>query len=322
MEKGYMVLASLVKGVEVEPKEKELLYAEITKLASTQGSELILGQLMSMTATQLLEQPLNWLENIADVRRGSRAEDPVWKVPYSGIYAEVQALNSTPVISKIFEKTVKATKVQIGVRPKISQQDLIKRPELLVESLRESVIRMESTMVKYIQDAMLTTFVALGSPNYETGANVVPATLKNQINIVKQLTGSPVSVLGDIGMVDQLPALTGFNNRVPDQLAVEANSMKFIGTFYGSNVVELTNRFVDESSIALTNSLLRRDLLFVVPTGAVELRPLKVFVGGDVAVRVRTNFEDGSLEYIMTQDFATAVVGNQKITAIYKDTNK
>jgi len=322
MEKGYMVLASLVKGVEVEPQEKEALFAEITRLASTPGSELILSQLMSLTATQLLEQPLNWLENIADLRRGSRAEDPMWRVPYSGIYAEVQALNSTPRISKIYEKTVKATKVQIGVRPKVDQNDLVKRPELLVESLREAVIRMESEMVKYIQDAMMTVYTGLGSPNYETGANVVAATLKSQINTIKQLTGSPVTVIGDIGMVDQLTALTGFNSNVADQLMIEANAMRFLGTFYSSNVVELTNRYVDESSIALSNSLLRRDLLFIVPTGAVDLRPLKVFVGGDVQVRVRTNFEDGSLEYIMTQDFATAVVGNQKATAVYKDTNK
>ena len=223
---------------------------------------------------------------------------------------------------EIYEKTVKATKVQIGVRPKVDQQDLVKRPELLVESLREAVIRMESEMVKYIQDAMMAVYTGLGSPNYETGANVVAATLKSQINTIKQLTGSPVTVIGDIGMVDQLTALTGFNSNVADQLMIEANAMRFLGTFYSSNVVELTNRYVDESSIALSNSLLRRDLLFIVPTGAVDLRPLKVFVGGDVQVRVRTNFEDGSLEYIMTQDFATAVVGNQKATAVYKDTNK
>lgn len=320
--KGYMILASLYNKKEVEAEKRNDVLAQVKDLASnpTPENRYKLAELVSLTAKQILDQRLNWLDRIADVRRGSEGQKPEWKVPYSGVVAEIGAKGSTPQVSKINQKKVALPTIQVAVRPKIDHQDLVQRPEMIMDIVEESVLRMENEMVKYIQDAVLAVYVGLGSPNYATGANVAAATFDAQLTTIQRF--GQASILGDIGMVTQLTALTGFSNRVADDLMIEANNNRFLGIYKGANVVELTNKYNDESSLAETNLLLRKDLLFVVPTGDVALRPIKVFIGGDVRTMQRDNIEDESLEMIMRMDFAVGVIGNQKITAVYKDTNK
>lgn len=322
MEKGYMILASLYAGKEVEKESKDALFAEVSKLASkpTPENMYLLGELVSYTATQILNTRLNWLESIADVKRGAEGDKPEWDVPYSGIVAEIGAKGSTPQVSKIYNKKVVLPTVQVSVRPKIDHQDLVQRPELIMRSVDESVVRMENEMVKYIQNAMITAYTAIGSPNYATGANIAPTTFDPQLTTIQRF--GQATILGDIGMLTQFTALTGYSNRVAEKYMVEANENRFIGIYKGANLVELTNRYEDESSLAETNLVLRKDLAFIIPTGSVELRPLKVFLGGGVRTMQRQNIEDESLEMIMRMDFGVGVIGNQKITAVYKDTNR
>jgi hypothetical protein len=319
---GYMILAEEFTGVNKDKEALELVYAEVQRLSATPSPEnlYLLAELISFTATQVIDQRLNWLDSIADVKRGAEGDKPEWDVPYTGIVVEIGAKGSTPQVSKIYNKKIAVPTFQISVRPKIDHQDFVQRPQLILRSVEEAAVRMENALVKHMQDAMLTTYTALSSPNYVTGAGVDATTFGTQLTTIQRF--GQASILGDIGMVTQLTALTGFSNRVADQLMVEANTNRFLGIYKGANVVELTNRYADEFSLAESNLVLRKDLLFVVPTGSPEQRPLKVFLGGGIRTANRTNFEDESYEMIMRMDVGVAVIGNQLITAIYKDTNK
>lgn len=319
---GFMILAEEFKGVNTDKEGLADVYAEVSRLSATPSPENLytLAELISFTATQVINQRLNWLDTIADVRRGAEGDKPEWDVPYTGIVVEIGAKGSTPQVSKIYNKKVVVPTFQISVRPKIDHQDFVQRPELILRSIEEAMVRMENALVKHMQDALLTTYTALSSPNYATGANVAATTFNAQLTAIQRF--GQASVLGDIGMVNQLTELAGFNSRVADQLMIEANNNRFLGTYKGANVVELTNRYADEFSMAETNLVLRKDLLFVVPTGSPEQRPLKVFMGGAIRTANRTNFEDESYELIMRMDVGVAVIGNQLITAIYKDTNR
>jgi hypothetical protein len=319
---GYMILAEEFTGVNKDKEALELVYAEVKRLSATPSPEnlYLLAELISFTATQVIDQRLNWLESIADVKRGAEGDKPEWDVPYTGIVVEIGAKGSTPQVSKIYNKKVVVPTFQIAVRPKIDHQDFVQRPQLILRSVEEAAVRMENALVKHMQDAMLTTYTTLSSPNYVTGAGVDATTFGGQLTTIQRF--GQASILGDIGMVTQLTALTGYSNRVANELMIEANNNRFLGTFKGANVVELTNRYADEFSLAESNLVLRKDLLFVVPTGSPEQRPLKVFLGGGIRTANRTNFEDESYEMIMRMDVGVAVIGNQLITAIYKDTNK
>jgi hypothetical protein len=319
---GYMILAEEFAGKNTDKEGLEAVFAEVQRLSATPSPEnlYLLAELISYTATQTINQRLNWLDAIADVRRGAEGDKPEWDVPYTGIVVEIGAKGSTPQVSKIYERKVVLPTFQISVRPKIDHQDFVQRPQLIMRSVEEATVKMENALVKYIQDAMLTTYTALSTPLYATGAGVAAVTFDPQLTAVQRF--GQASILGDIGMVTQLTSLTGYNNSVADQYMVEANTNRFLGTYKGANVVELTNRYADEFSLAESNLVLRKDLLFVVPTGSADQRPLKVFIGGGVRTIPRTNAEDESQEFFMRMDFGVGVIGNQLITAIYKDTNR
>jgi hypothetical protein len=318
---GYMILAEEFTGVNKDKESLELVYAEIQRLSATPSPDNLyqLAELVSYSTTHVLNQRLNWLDTIADVKRGAEGDKPEWTIDYTGIVAEIGAKGSTPQVSQLFEKKVAVPTFQISTRPKINHQDFVQRPHLILKSIEEAALRMENALIKYVQDAMFTTFSVLADPNYNTGAGVSKTILDEQMRAIQYI--DQVSIIGDIKMISQLTGLTGFFSRVPDQLMLEHNERRHIGTYNNANVVELTNRYNDEFSLAKTNLVLRNDLLFIVPTGSPERRPLKVFLGGEVRTRPHSSPEDDSYEFFMRMDFAVAVVGNQLATAVYRDTS-
>jgi hypothetical protein len=77
---------------------------------------------------------------------------------------------------------------------------------------------------------------------------------------------------------------------------------------------------MDDSSLANTNLALRNDLVYITPSGDIASRPLKVFLGGSMRSMDRTNPEDESYEIFMRMEVGVGVIGNQKRSAVYEDT--
>lgn len=322
MEKGYMILSSIYQGKEVEKEKRDKFLASVKKLAEdpTPDNRYKLSQLVGYTVQDMIMQRLNWLPNIADMKNGALGEKPEFKLNYSGITSKIGAKGHTPDVSMIMDRQVVVPTVEVSARPKCNFRDLIRTPEKIVEMVEDAMRAMENDVVEYIEGVLYASQSALASPNFESGAGLVKTTFDPQLNAIKRLNGEAV-ILGDIDMVEQLTALTGFSNRVAEEYMVEHNRNGFIGIYKSAQVLQLTNRFSDESSIANTNLVLRNDLLYVLPLGSPENRPLKVFMEGAVRAMDNTEAEDESFEIFIRMDFGAQVVANQNKLAMYEDTN-
>lgn len=322
MEKGYKILSATHLGKKVVESDLKAVYAEISKLASnpTPDNRYQIAQLFAWSVKDILDTKVNWLENIADTKDGSVGEKPEFDVAYTGVVAKVQAKGGTPDISMVFgKKTVLATD-EIAVRPKINFQELVQTPEKLLRLIEETALKMENVMVQNIEGVLYTAFSALSTPNYASGGGVIKATFDPVLQMVQRF--GQASIFGDITQLAQFTALTGYSNRVAEKYMVEGNENRFIGIYNGANMVELSNRFVDETALTEDNLVLRDDLVYVLSTGDKASRPLKVFVGGQVRIMEDTNIEDESYEMLMRLEFGAGVIGNQKRMGMYEDTNE
>jgi len=93
------------------------------------------------------------------------------------------------------------------------------------------------------------------------------------------------------------------------------NKNRHLGIYRGANVVQLINPLIRGS---LTDTMLRRDLIYIVPSGSPEMRPLKVVFEGDMVMRERENFEDGSYEMVLGKHFGAKVIGAEKYLGLYE----
>lgn len=323
MRKGYLILSDIYQGKEVDKKEEDNLFSAIKKLASrpTPENRYEIAELVQYTVNDMIMQRLNWLPEIADVKNGALGDKPEFKLNYSGIVAKIGAKGHTPEASMIMDRQVVVPTVEVSARPKVNFRDLIRDPRKIVDMVNDAMRAMENEMIQYIEGILYASQSALSAPNYESGAGLVKASFDAQLRAIQRLNGSAV-VLGDINMIHKVAELTGFNNRVAEKYMVEQNENGFIGIYLGANVAQLTNRYSDESSIAETNLVLRDDVLYVLPTGSVESRPLKVFMEGAVRVMDETNASDESFELYIRMDFGAQVVANQNMLAMYEDTNE
>lgn len=318
--KGYMILADIYFKKSVDETKKEELFAQIKELSAnpTPENRYQIAQLVGFSVMNILNTRLNFLEQVADVKSGANGDKPEWKIPYSGVVAKVAAKGSTPEVSKISQKRVVVPTVEVHARPKVDFQDLVQRPEQIMRIIEEAADRMENEMVQYIETTNYAVFSALSSPNYASAAGIDKTKFDALLGMVQRF--GQASIVGDFTALTKLTALTGFNSNVADALAIEHNNNRFLGTYLGANTVSLTNRYADESSLATSNLVLRNDLIYIVPTGDVESRPLKVFLEGALRTMDRTNPEDESYEIFMRMDFGVAVIGNQRRSAVYEDT--
>ena len=129
-----------------------------------------------------------------------------------------------------------------------------------------------------------------------------------------------VTVLGDIEMVSQLAAQTGFTAATATQqfspnAIDEFNRNGYVGAYAGTSVVRLSNPIIDGDELALTTKE-----LYILPSGIdVGMRPLKVVYEGDVYSIENTNIDDMSFEVRLDQYFNAAVVyGDRPYMGIYR----
>lgn len=321
MAKEYKeILSAEYKGEKVEKSELDLIFADIKKLASTPNpvNKYEIGQIVGHAVKHILDTNVNYLQYISDLKDGARGDKPEFKVPFTGVTANIQAKGSTPVVSRIVGNSVVLSLNEVAARPRINSQDLVQRPEMIMDIISESVIAMENAMVQNIQNVCYTAFSALTSTvNFNSGAGIVQASIDAQL-IAMQRFGQ-CNILGDITELKLFTPLTGYNNRVAEKYMVEGNESRFIGTYSGANLVELTNRFLDESSMEEDNLVLRDDLVYILPAGNPSSRPLKVFKGGTLRTEEKNIPETEEFELYMRLDFGVGIVGTQKRMAVYEN---
>jgi len=319
--KGIIALSSAFMNDGYDATNLEQAYDKIKELASTaskQSSREEIAEIVGYVVDSVINQRLNFIDMIADVKRVAQGDKAEFKLKYGGIKATLAAKSSTPEISKIrYKKTIVPT-VEVQSRPSIDYLELVNNPETVMEVIEDAVVEMENQVVTYVQSVLNTAYSSLSTPNYVSGAGVVKTTFDPQVRAMSRF-GKPV-ILGDIEVATKLTALTAFNSNVADALAIEHNTNGVIGTYLNANVVQLTNRYADDTSLALTNLVSDYDKLYVLPAGARDSRPLKVVYEGSTRAMEQLNAEDESWEIFLRMNFGVEVIGIQLLMAIYNDT--
>lgn len=322
---GALALANAYMNKPVDKETLDASYEKIKELASIaekkQSAREELAEIVGYTVDSVINQRMNYLELIADVKRVADGEKAEFKVKYDGIKAELIAKSATPAISRIAYKRVTVPTVEVAARPSIPFRQLAHNPEVIMEVIDDAAVKMENQMVGYVQSVLYTAYSALTeTENFVQGAGVTTAGLDPQVRAMARF-GGRAAVIGDISMTSQLAGLTGFDSRTSDNIIDEYNNNGLIGTYIGSSVVTLMNRYADDTSLDDSNLVLRNDLLYTLPVGTAAERPLKVVMEGDVRSAEQRNNEDETWELFLRMDFGVSVVGIQKLMAVYEDTN-
>lgn len=315
----------------VEVFSKDLLKAEVDKKEVKDANEYIrelasnpnpnnryeIGQILQYVIDEGLTQRLQYVEQIADVKNTGMGEKAQFKIEVDGLKAFFQAKSSSTERSKISNKYVTLDTDEVSIRPVVNFYELQTGKVDFNRIASQAITQMELKIVKRIQDAVYAAFSALSTPNYASGAGLVKGTFDPIFNAMMRIAGS-VAIVGDIEALSKFTALTGFSNRVPDAYMVEHNQNGMIGQYLGGQLIKLNNPFQVNS---LTQTELRRDLIYVIPNGVPELRPIKVqFEGGVQNIDSQININSKEMEMRFDQYVGVGAVGVRKLMGVYEDT--
>lgn len=290
---------------------------QVRSLASrpTADNRYEIAQIIRYAVDANLNQKLDYLDIIADVIRTEYGAKAEFEMEIDNLKAFFQAKASTTERSKVGKKFATLSTQEVSVRPYVNFHELATGKVDVGQLITKASEKMEIAITKKVQTVLYAGFSGLASPNFASGAGVVKNTFDPILTSMSRVA-KPV-ILGDAAVLSKLTALTGFNNVVAESLALEHNQNGFIGTYLGGNVVKLNNPFEVNS---LTNTMLRQDLIYVIPAGSNSLRPLKIHLEGDVQSMEATNIDDKSYEVRLDKYVGVGLIGDTKFLGIYEDT--
>lgn len=303
---------------DVDKKELKDAHEFIKELASNPSPDnrYEIAQIMSFVMNDALDQRVNYFEQIADVKRTGLQEKAQFKIGVNGVKAMFQAKSASTERSKVSTKYTTLDTEEVSVRPVVNFIDLATGKTNLVDLAQKATVEMELAIVKRIQDSVYAAFSSLSTPNYASGAGITKGTFDPILHAMLRAGGN-ASIIGDVEALSKFTALVGFNNNVPDALAVEHNQNGMIGSYLSANLVKLNNPFLANS---LTDTVLRKDLIYVVPSGDESLRPIKVqFEGGVQTIDGLANINSKEVEFRFDQYVGVGVLGVRKLLGVYED---
>lgn len=305
---------------QVDAKEVKDAKEFIRELASNPNpnNRYEIAQIMSFIIDEGLRERVNYFEAIADVKSTGLGEKAQFKIGVDGIKAMFQAKSATTERSKVSSKFVSLDTEEVSVRPVVNFLELATGKVDLTKIAAQATVAMEMAIVKRIQDSIYAAFSAMSSPNYAAGSGIAKATFDPILHAMNRAGGS-AAVIGDIEALAKFTGIAGFNSAVADALALEHNQNGMIGTYLGGKLVKLNNPFVPNS---LSETELRKDLVYVVPAGDEALRPVKVhFEGGVQTTDAPVNINSKEVEFRFDQYVGVGAVGVRKLLGIYEDTS-
>lgn len=306
---------------EVDPKSVALAEARGTmrdlaaKFIETKDKSIRteLAQITTEVTNQILRGKTNYLETFADVARTGIGEKKQFEIERDLTSAEWTAKGVAGDRGTITKEYVGMDTKHITTRPFISFMDLATNRINFDRIAQLSAEKMDQAITKEMETVLFNAFSIMASPNYETAAGINQALLKNQINTFG--TFGQVNLLGDISKLGLLDNISGWNAKLPEALALEHNANGFIGTFNTANVMKLVNPLLRGS---LTETALRKDLLYILSGGDASQRSLKVQFEGDLYMREKEDFETGDYEMMMGQIAGFKVVGAEHYMGVYR----
>lgn len=268
-----------------------------------------IAQVVAYIVDTVIKDRLNYLDAIADVKRVALGESIQFNVKLEGIKAYVQAVGSTVQRSQVINKQVTLTPVEVGARPVIHFAKLANGQQTMENVIEDAIVAIEDKIADYAESVMYTAYSALSTPFYASGSGFVTATFDPMLYAIARI-GNPV-ITGDIQLLGKVLPST-----VSDPMTDAYNRNGFIGSYKGANILRLDNKWTD---VGMSTLELDRALLYVLPAGMPDLRPLKVGFEGGVRAMDQINIDDESWEISLKQNVAVAVLTDQKMMAVYED---
>lgn len=305
-----------IKETEIEVAEARTAIQELAKNPSP-NNRYEIAQLVGFTVNDILEQQTNFIETFADVQNVGLDEKAYFDVELDGIQAFIQAKGSTTQRSKVLTKKITIDTQAVSARPVVDFISLGQGKVNFDAIINDAAFKMQNAKLAVIQNTLNAAMKTYADPNYNTGSGLVPATLDPMIVAFSRL--GQVSLVGDLAVVSKLAKLTGWTGAFSTDIVNQQNQNGYIGTYNGASVTKLVNPFVQHS---LTQTYLKKNLLYVLPSGMASLRPLKVVNEGNITPMENTNINDRSFEVRLDQHFGAAVVvGSVAYMGMYEDSS-
>jgi hypothetical protein len=277
------------------------------------GIRTELAQITTTVTNTILRGKTNYLETFADVARTAINEKVQFEIERDLTSAEFTAKGVAGDRGTLTKEYVGMTTKHVTTRPYISWMDLATGRINFDRIAALSAEKMDNALTKEMETVLFNAFSVMASPNYETAVGIDQTLLKNQINTFGSF-GQP-TLLGDISKLALLDNISGWNGKLPEALALEHNANGFIGTFNTANVIKLVNPLLRGS---LTQTQLRKDLMYILSSGDASQRSLKAQFEGELYMREKEDFESGDYEIMMGQIAGFKVVGAEHYMGVYR----
>ncbi len=310
-----------IKNTEIEVAEAREALRELAKNPSP-NNRWEIAQIIAYTVEDIMNERVNYLDLFADVKNVGIGEKAAFDIELDGIQAFVQAKGATTQRSKVFSKSVTLDTEAVSARPYVNFVELASGKVNFDRVIEDAAYKMEMAMLEKIQNVLYAGFSGYSAPNYGAGSGVVKATLDSQIYAFSRFGN--VSLVGDLEVVAKLAGQTGFQAATGTQqfstnIIDEQNMNGYIGKYIGANVVKMNNPFKNGS---LTETILNKGLLYIVPAGRPEMRPLKVVMEGEIQPIEATNIDDRSFEIRLDKHFGAGLIfGSRAYMGVYEDTS-
>lgn len=305
-----------IKETEIEVAEARSAIKELAKNPSPTNRWEI-AQLIGYSIDDIFEQKSNFIETFADVQNVGIGEKAYFDVELDGIQAYVQAKGATTQRSKVLSKKISVDTQAVSVRPVVDFVSLASGKVNFDKIINDAAFKMENAKLAVIQNTLYAAISGYASPNYAMASGFVKATVDPMIVAFSRLGG--VSMVGDLAVVSKIAGNTGWSGAFSQDLVNEQNNNGYIGKYNGANVNKLVNPFVQHS---LTQTYLKKNLIWILPSGEFSMRPLKVVNEGNIQPMDAVNIDDRSYEIRLDAHFGSAVVtGSQAYIGCYEDSS-
>ena len=282
-----------------------------------------IAQIVRFAANDIVKRDTNWLDLIADTKRVGFGDKASFDIKLHGVRAFIQAKGATTPRTKNGKKNISLETIAVSARPVVNIVEMQNGLANMADLVNDAAYQMECQINKYVQGVLNAGATSWSAPYYGTGSGLVKSTLDPMILHWLRIGGG-ATVLGDVGELNKLAALTGFTTttntqQYADQIMVEQNAAAFIGTYMGARAIQLVNPLMEDGTDSF---VFDTNKLYILPN-AVDpgMRPLKVVFEGDIFSIDNTNIDDLSYEVRLDQYFNAAIAyGDRPYMGVYADT--
>ena len=281
-----------------------------------------IAQLVKFGTNEIIKRDTNWLDLIADTKRVGFGDKAEFDVKLPGVKAFIQAKGATTPRTKNSRKGLTLETIDVSARPFVNIVEMQNGIANMADLVTDASYQMECQINRYVQGVLHQAVGSWKTPYYGTGTGLVKATLDPMILHWLRIGGG-VTLLGDVGELNKLAALTGFESttntkQFADQIIVEQNAAAFIGKYLGGDAVQLINPLMEDGTDSFVFST---NALYIIPNAIdASMRPLKVVFEGDVFSTENTNINDLSFEIRLDQYFNAAIAyGDRPYMGVYID---